>query len=633
MLVTLDKFKELVQSPKLEFSIDTETTGLYSFNDDHLFSVIISDDTEDFYVNFLNYPEQAGLPRELLNELKPLLEKQNAIWYLQNAKFDMHMLAREGLYIRGKIYDIAVLDRIYFNQHMRYSLAEISKRWGDEKLDIVWNYIQDNKLIEKTELPELDKVLEKPLFSKVPLNIMQPYGEQDGRATFNLGRKILKNIADRNSDLHPGIPSELGIIENEARLTKTLFHMEQTGIQLDIPYCQEALSFYKNILKEKEIEFKILTDLDFVKGTTVFEQVFKEEAHKWERTEKDNWKWSSDVLEKFEHPAAKIVIDWAEAKKQSEYFANFLFYSDPKGVLHPSFQQAGTVTSRLSCRDPNLQNLSNPDKYEETSDASLYPVRKAFVPRPGFFLVMIDYAQSEYRLFLEYAKAHDVIKEVLAGKDVHQANADIAKVTRKQAKTVGFGLLYGQGVGKLTHSLFQTMGSERQVQAIYKHKINFGITFDDRIIYANCSDEIKNHDLPLIEKAQEIKNTILNSSPEYGALIKGVTDVAKTRGYIRNFYGRRLHFPDKKFAYKAVNHLIQSSCADMIKFAMNEIHDYLQGKESRLVSQIHDELVFEVKYGEEHIIEDLKDMMQKAYPHKILPQVAEASIAYNHMAE
>lgn len=616
-------------------SWDTETTSLNSFQDGKLFSVIISCEQEDFYFNFKDYPEEdiSALPRQCLTRLVDLAQDADKINILQNAKFDMHMLAREGLLIAGKVYDLMFLDRIYFNQHMSYNLTNITKRWGDEKLDIVWEYITKNKLITKTELPEFGKTIEQPHFDRVPFSIMQPYGEQDGRATLNVGLKILEAIKLEDSHLTSNVAPQMQIVENEARLVHTLFRMEQRGVQLDVDYCRKALAHYFGIIKDVEEKFKVATGLDFVKGTTVFEEVFASEKEKWEKTEKGNWKWDADVLSTFKNPVAGLAISWSEAKKQSEYFANFLFYCDASGVLHPDFQQSGTVTGRMSSRSPNMQNLSSPDKYEENTEAALYPVRKALVPRPGYFFAMIDYAQSEYRLFLEYAKANDVIREVLNGKDVHQANADIAGVTRKQAKTVGFGLLYGQGVGKLAYSLFDTMGSSLQVSAMHKKSINFGVTKEDEEIYKTCTPEMLAHDLPLIKKASEIKNLILKTNPAYGDLMKAITNTAKTRKYLRNFYGRRLQFTDSRYCYKAVNHLIQSSCADMIKFAMNEIDAYLKDKKSKMLLQIHDELVVETHESEEYILPEIKRIMESAYPYKLLPQIAEISWSKESMAQ
>ena len=637
MLVSTENLYDVLEDIKNSkyLAIDTETLGLSSFKGDSLFSIIISTDNNDYYFNFKDYPEESisPLPRSVIENLREIFLDDTLVFFMQNAKFDMHMLAREGLLIAGKVYDLMFLDRIYFNQHMSYNLTNITKRWGDEKLDIVWEYITKNKLITKTELPEFGKTIEQPHFDRVPFSIMQPYGEQDGRGTLNVGLKILESLKLEDSQLAANVAPQMQIVENEARLVHTLFRMEQRGVQLDVDYCRKALAHYFGIIKDVEEKFKTATGLDFVKGTTVFEEVFASEKEKWEKTEKGNWKWDADVLSTFKNPVAGLAISWSEAKKQSEYFANFLFYSDANGVLHPDFQQSGTVTGRMSSRSPNMQNLSSPDKYEENTEAALYPVRKALVPRPGYFFAMIDYAQSEYRLFLEYAKANDVIREVLNGKDVHQANADIAGVTRKQAKTVGFGLLYGQGVGKLAYSLFDTMGSSLQVSAMHKKSINFGVTKEDEEIYKTCTPEMLAHDLPLIKKASEIKNLILKTNPAYGDLMKAITNTAKSRKYLRNFYGRRLQFTDSRYCYKAVNHLIQSSCADMIKFAMNEIDAYLLDKESRMLLQLHDELVIEVKEGEEYILPEIKRIMESAYPYKLLPQIAEISWSKESMAQ
>lgn len=636
MLVSTENLYDVLEDIKNSkyLAIDTETLGISSFKGDSLFSIIISTDNNDYYFNFKDYPEEniVALPKDTIVKLQQALDNVPVV-FGQNFKFDMHMLARDGLFIKGKIYDLMFLDRIYFNQHMSYNLTNITKRWGDEKLDIVWEYITKNKLITKTEMPEFGKTIEQPHFDRVPFSIMQPYGEQDGRGTLNVGLKILEAIKLEDSQLTSSVAPQMQVVENESRLVHTLFRMEQRGVQLDIPYCEKALAHYFGIIKDVEEKFKTATGLDFVKGTTVFEEVFASEKEKWEKTEKGNWKWDADVLGTFKNPVAGLAISWSEAKKQSEYFANFLFYCDASGVLHPDFQQSGTVTGRMSSRSPNMQNLSSPDKYEEDTAAALYPVRKALVPRPGYFFAMIDYAQSEYRLFLEYAKANDVIREVLNGKDVHQANADIAGVTRKQAKTVGFGLLYGQGVGKLAYSLFDTMGSSLQVSAMHKKSINFGVTKEDEEIYKTCTPEMLAHDLPLIKKASEIKNLILKTNPAYGDLMKAITNTAKTRKYLRNFYGRRLQFTDARYCYKAVNHLIQSSCADMIKFAMNEIDAYLKDKKSKMLLQIHDELVIETHESEEYILPEIKRIMESAYPYKLLPQIAEISWSRESMAQ
>ena len=624
MLVNESNFHLIKLGPVC--SVDTETTGLDSFKDGRLFSIVVADDNDTYYFNFQDYPLEGltSLSRDFLFKLNELLNSEERTYFLQNAKFDMHMLWREGIELKGTIYDLQFLDRLHNNQHLSYSLAEISKRWGTYKDDAVLTFVKANKLITKGTCPESGKDIEAYHYDKVPFSLMLPYAEQDARATYDIGLKLMAALSDKDKGVI-NRPILKNVIENESKLVKVLFKMEQNGIKIDKNYCISAMNFYRNKIAEKSQQFLLMTGHELVKGTTVFEEVFKSEMDKWVTTPKGNWKWDSDVIESFTNPAGKIVQEYAESKKQLEYFENFTYYKDYNDVIHPNFKQAGTATGRLSCTAPNLQNLTNSDKYEEETEASLYPVRKAFIPRDGYMFVMIDFAQSEYRLFLEYAKAYNVIQEVLGGKDVHQANADIASVTRKQAKTIGFGLLYGQGVGKLTYSLFDTKGSEPQVSAIYKHMIDFGITERDKMLYRECPSEVIAHDTPLIRKAMDIKKIILKTNPEYDSLIKRVSRTASERGYIFNCYGRQLQFPNKSFSYRAINHLIQSSCADMIKAAMIGLDAYLEGKQSRMLLQIHDEIVFEVRSGEEHIIPELKAIMERAYSYTKLPQIAEVS--------
>lgn len=632
MIVTKENYPEAINK-LLQYDIysaDTETTSLLPYKDtSRLFSIIIGTIDEVFYFNFQDYPDENSLPCEVFIELKKVFSQKDKTYFLQNAKFDMAYLSKHDIYIVGKIYDLKFLDRIYFNQHMKYSLDEISKRHGSEKFDIAKKYVEDNNLAEIVKYPEYNKEESLLHYELVPFKIMSEYAIQDGRATLDVGRKILDKVTKEDSLIDVLIPKQTDIIDNEARLVHTLFRMQDRGVKVDLDYCYEARNVYRKNCENATSKFKEITGIDFVKGTTVFEEVFASEKEKWRVTDRGNWQWNKKVLSKFKNPAATVAGEYAEAKKCLEYFENFIWFADKSGVIHSSLDQAGTKTGRFSSYDPNFQNLTSSDKYDDESDSSDFPIRKALVPRDGYFFVMIDYAQSEFRLFLEYAKAHKLIQEVLNGKDIHQANADIAKVTRKQAKTIGFGLLYGQGIGTLTQSLYDTMGDKAQVGSIYKKMINFGITEDDLKAYATCTPEIIKHDTDLIHKAVAIKKAVLNATPEFKIAMDQIKRTAETRGYIRNFYGRRLQFPDKRFSYQATNHLIQSSCADMLKFAMNRVDNLLLNKKSKMLLQIHDELVIEVHETETDIIPKVKKIMEQAFPHKLLPQQAEVSYGKN----
>ena len=632
MIVKKENYHEIIDRlfEYTEYSVDSETTSLLPYKEtSRIFSIIIGVYDEVFYFNFQDYNDEKSLPKEVFYELKKILGQENKTFYLANAKFDMAFLAKHDVFILGKIYDLKFLDRIHYNQHVKYSLDEISKRWGSHKEDIAKKYVEENKLAETIKCTELNKEETLLHYELVPFEIMSKYATQDGRATLDSGKKILNAIAEEDSNFAPNVPSQMQVVENEARLVHTLFRMQNRGVKVDLDYCHKARSIYKKGCDTASEKFKALTGIDFVKGTTVFEEVFSSEKEKWRKTDRGNWKWDKKVLAKFKNPAADVAGDYAEAKKNLEYFENFIWFSDNSGVLHPVLDQAGTKTGRFSSYDPNFQNLTSPDKYDDESGSSEFPVRRAIIPRDGYFFVMIDYAQSEFRLFLEYARAYKLIEEVIGGKDIHQANADIAEVTRRQAKTIGFGLLYGQGIGTLTQELYDTLGDKAQVGAIYKKMINFGITEDDLKAYASCTPEMIAHDTELINKAVGIKNAVLNATPEFRTTMGRIKKTAETRGYIRNFYGRRLQFNDKRFSYQATNHLIQSSCADMLKFAMNRVDEYLLDKESKMILTVHDELVVETKRGEEFIIEEVKRIMEEAYPFKLLPQSAEVSFGEN----
>lgn len=637
MNVLTHQVSDALGSLGLICSNDSETTGLFPYKGDQLFSLIISTEGWDYYLNFKDYPdrpEKALIMEEARPSIDIAFKNPDRIWFMQNAKFDLKMYAREQLFIKGKIYDCVFLDRIYFNQHKSYKLKDITKRWGDEKLDIVWNYIEEHKLFETRTCPLTGREEKRPCFEKVPFDIIMPYGEQDGAATLNVGQKILAAIKRSDAD-SPDFPPQMAIVENEAKLVHTLFSMEHVGIKIDQQYCLEAYSYYADICDKTKQEFKALTGIDFVKGDTVFQEVFASEKNLWVKTEKGNWRWDADLMATLKNPAARIVESYAEAKKQHEYFENLIYFADPNWVIHPDYKQAGTVTGRMSCENPNLQNLTNPDKYDDDAEATKYPVRRAFIPRDGFYFASLDYDQIEFRVMLDICRANRLIKEVLAGKDVHTATADLAGCTRKDAKTVNFLTIYGGGVAKLTMNLFKgkTVGSQAHIGAIFKDMNGWRKSDVEVEAAKTLTQEMIDINTPLIEKAYGIQQSIFRAAPEMKDTMKAMQRAAETRGWVFNQYGRRYQFPDKRFAYSAPNHIVQGTSADILKFVMNEIHAYLADKESRLLLTIHDELVFEIRHGEEFVIEGIKTIMENFYKYRALPLTVGIEFSMKSLAD
>jgi DNA polymerase-1 len=197
---------------------------------------------------------------------------------------------------------------------------------------------------------------------------------------------------------------------------------------------------------------------------------------------------------------------------------------------------------------------------------------------------MPDYDQMEYRMMLDYARQMDVIEQVKGGMDIHDATAKAISdmlgiaMTRSQAKTLNFGLLYGMGIDALAAALKTT-----------------------------------------VEKARQLRNAYFQALPFVKGFIRRVTHRAETTGYIFNWTGRRSYFDKKEFCYKAPNALIQGGCCDVLKTAVNLIDDYLAGRKSKILMLVHDEILFEIHESESQICRDLVGIMANVYPHRYLP--------------
>jgi DNA polymerase-1 len=224
--------------------------------------------------------------------------------------------------------------------------------------------------------------------------------------------------------------------------------------------------------------------------------------------------------------------------------------------------------------------LTKPDKYEKLGVNDPFPVRRAMVPREGCYFWMPDYDQMEYRMFVDIAGAYSVINKILKEKlDVHEATAQLANISRSDAKNVNFASVYGAGLGKLAAML------------------------------KTSEDD-----------ARRVKKSVFDAAPELLVLIEELKKNAKVRGKIFAWSGRMLQFPDPAFAYKAPNHFIQGGCADVVKQAMEAVDQLLVRENSgvELVLQIHDELVFEVPIGENHLLPEIRNIMETRYPYQYL---------------
>lgn len=544
-------------------ALDTETTGLDPRTSE-IFAIAFTAGAEVYYCDF----RYSSL---LMQDFKSLLE-QEKLWIGHNIKFDSLMvLSSIGTAPQGELYCTQVHARVQYNQHLKYDLESCAIREGfGVKAGNVTDWLDEHGHYKMTLIPGKKKREKIRDYSKLPADLLAEYICQDVRLAWQLYEKqqaIFKAVA--RSDERSITP----VLELEKKITSIVVGMENYGIRVDRTYCTQALEYETARVKDSSERFTDFTGVVFTDSEKVLQPVFDRYKLPYGRTEKGAPSFTDDVLASIDSPIADAVRDYRDASKRaSGFFSSFLYFSEPNGRIHASFRQAGTATGRFSCSDPNLQQLTNEDE-----NPGKYPVRRAFVPDDEYILVSCDYSQMEYRLMLDYAGEMEVIRQVQAGVDLHEACAKMMGVSRREAKTINFSLLFGSGVAKLAEQLKTTE-----------------------------------------ERAAQLKQVYFKALPNVCAFIRKVGTIAKTRGYVINAVGRRYYFPDKNFAYKATNYLIQGGCADIMRKAMVGIHQLFTGTRSRLILTIHDEVVCLVHKSELHLVEGIKRCMVEAYQPRFL---------------
>lgn len=568
--------------------------------------------------------------------LKIFFNQYQGVMFIHNAKYDRHVIETfvRTYYpeweIRSdlKIICTKILARLVFNDHMKYDLDSCGHRIGMPKDGAVHDWIMANKAYDIEEIPG-KSVKKKDLhFYKVPVRMMFEYACRDTEVCMAVGNDLMKQLSDAvNGEKHLNRPNLSNILDLEMRFAHVIHRMEALGVPVDPDHCRAMIAHGDDMLKTLKFNFKDETGEDYKASPKLFERIFASERDKWAYTDNGNPSFSSDVIEKFQNPVAKTVIKLREYKSQNDFMNGFLYHKDAFGRIHPNFNSDGTGTGRLSSSDPNFQNLANQKpgacrscmkeveylNEECCSTPSIYAytflVRSAIKPSEGYdYILSLDYQAMEYRMMLELAarlagRPGALLQEVLAGKDVHQATADLASgygitISRQAAKMANFLTIYGGGPKKLAEGL-------------------------------GCSED----------EARNIIRAIFRASPEISNFIHQVKRTAEIRGFVYNWMGRRSYFPNRNFSYRAPNYLIQGGCADVMKTAMVNIAEWLEPrpKDCRMLMTVHDELIFEVT--ESFILsgdyKHLQRLMIEAFPSQFLPM--DTSAAYGpdlgHLSE
>ena len=547
---------------------DTETTGLNPRVDKLVGISFAIKPHEAWYVTLP--PNDVEL-KKALEPFVPLFADETIEKTGHNLKFDIAMLRAAGITVNGPLFDTMLahylldpdqrhgLDRLA-GSHLNYAPVPITSLIGEKKG-------------------------QQMLMLDVPLEKLSDYACEDADVTIQL-KNIFAPLLTKNELYEPFATIECPLIP-------VLVEMEANGIALDTAALKEISTKLAGEIADHEKRVYKLAGREFNLNSPkqLGEVLFDELKHpdKPKKTKTGQYTTNEEVLSQLatEHEIARVLLDYRAATKLKSTYVDALpaFISKKTGRIHTSFNQAVTTTGRLASSDPNIQNI--PVRTEQGQE-----IRRAFIARsPDFTLLAADYSQIELRIMAHLSADEHMQRAFVRGEDIHTATAarvfgvELADVTadmRRKAKMVNFGIIYGISA--------------------------FGLAQRLRI--------------PRKEAAEIIDNYFAQY-PAVKSFMDGVIKSARSKGYVETLAGRRRHIRDINTANAtvrsaaeryAINAPIQGSAADLIKIAMIRIEKLLRGKKTKLLLQVHDELVFDLHKDEHHLIEEIRELMQDALP-------------------
>jgi len=516
-------------------AIDTETTGL-DWQEDFIGGISLSYDSSfGYYVPFNHSEGPQCNPLVVKWVMEGILRNPRIAKIFHNAKFDLHMIKSTfGFKVVGPIHDTLLMGFLIDNT--------VDKNLKDWSARLFGPELKDKEKELKAHL----KQIRAPTYMHLPIDIVGPYAAGDAVATWRLFEVFKPQVWNT------------GLYWTEIGLIPLLVQMERTGVQINRQYLIDGGVKIDQRIPEVQTQLDQLAGHPINPGSPkqVADLLYKELGLPvLMTTAKGVPSTAEEVLINLPpHPAVQLILEARSlAKCKSTYIEGIQDKLDSHNRLHCRFNQAGAETGRFSSSEPNLQNIPR----EGSMPVS---IRGAFVPSPGRVLVFVDYKQIEMRVFAHYSGDPDLIAACRSGFDFHLATAAIifAKPTdaitteeRKFAKKVNFGYIYGIGSAKLA----------RELQVSRHEAQKFLDRYDARF----------------------------PGVPQYVAQCRADFE---HKHYVENLFGRRRFIPWDK-AYRAVNTTVQGTAADIIKVAMVHLEDLLARLRSKLILQVHDELVFD----------------------------------------
>ena len=564
-----------------EFCFDTETTGFDIFNDRIVGLSLAVEPFKAWYVPFLekDTPEYAEIVR-------PLFEDEKIAKIGQNIKFDLMVLRRLGITIRGRMYDTMILHYL-LDPESRHNMNALAEKYLNYKPIEIETLIGKGSKQLTMDLVNVERVKE--------------YAAEDADVTLQLKQALYPMI------------EQIGLqhlyFEIEEPMIAVLADIEMAGVRID----SEALAVYAVELNRKlaELEAAIRTEagepnLNINSARQLGEVLFGKMriAEKPKMTKTKQFCTDEDYLQSFarKHRIVDLILEYRGVKKLLSTYVEALpqLVNRSTGRIHTSFNQAVTATGRLSSTNPNLQNIPVRDDMGRR-------IRKAFIPSDDDHLLLsADYSQVELRLMAHLSGDESLIAAFEHGEDIHAATAaklfnktldEVTSEERRRAKTANFGIIYGISAFGLSQRL----------------------------------------EIPRKE-AKEIIDGYFASYP--GVKRYNVVEKAKEEGFVSTIFGRRRYLNDiashnaiaRGLAERnAVNAPIQGSAADIMKIAMINVHRRFaaEGIRSRVILQVHDELVVDMLRSEqERVTAIVTECMESAAQLKVR-LIADAGVGGN----
>lgn len=569
---------------KKAICFDTETTSL---NELEAELIGLSFSYKKGLAYYIPIPEDKQEAQAVVERFRPVFEKEDLLKIAHNLKFDYKVLRNYHITVKGAIFDTMIAHYL-LNPDGRHGMDYLSEMY------LNYQPIALESLIGK-------KGKNQKSLRSIDLSVQTQYAAEDADVTYQLYEIFSPQLKKENvEEIFYAI---------EMPLVSVLAEMERAGIALDTQWLANESTELEKDLKHLESEIFKFTKEPFnlnsprQLGEVLFEELKLDTKAK--KTKTGQYSTSEEILQKLihKHEIVKLILDYRQLQKLKSTYVDALpqQVNPIDGRVHTTFAQTVAATGRLASNNPNLQNI--PIRTERGQQ-----VRGAFVADAGNKIISADYSQIELRLIAEISGEEAMIKAFQKGEDIHASTAsklfnvplsEVSKLQRSQAKTVNFGIIYGQSAFALAE---QTGLSRAEAKALIDS-------------YYETYPRLKTFMIEQVKSARE-------------------------KGYVETIMGRRRHLKDinsNNFVVRghaernAVNAPIQGSAADIIKIAMINIDQAIKqkGLKTRMLLQVHDELIFEAPIEEVEVaIALIKQNMEMAYSTKV-PLLTEVGVGDN----